>query len=29
MPAFEGNGPVIGVERDLAEDLRSPATKRD
>ena len=29
MPALEGNGPVIGVERDLAEDLSFTATKRD
>ena len=29
MFALGGNGLLIGVEGDLAEDLSSPATKRD
>jgi len=29
MLALGGNGFLIGVEEKLAEDLRSPATKRD
>ncbi len=29
MLALGGNGLLIGVEGDLAEDLRSPATQRN